>query len=113
MHASGALLLLKLIQVTESISGSIVPLAMFGGGGGSFGVFFLLKMHPFVGQIWPCFSTAPKVEPLYKDQPPHIQTPPGTWRLRVSMFLRRNKSTEILNNWDISNIYGVRQEKMR
>ena len=28
-NASGALLLLNLIQVTESISGSVVPLAMF------------------------------------------------------------------------------------
>ena len=28
-YASGAILLLDLIQVTESISGSVVPLAMF------------------------------------------------------------------------------------
>ena len=28
-NASGAMLLLNLIQVTESISGSVVPLAMF------------------------------------------------------------------------------------
>ena len=29
-NASGVMLLLNLIQVTESISGSVVPLAMFG-----------------------------------------------------------------------------------
>ena len=29
INASGAMLLLNLIQVTESISGSVVPLAMF------------------------------------------------------------------------------------
>ena len=28
-HASGAMLLPNLVQVTESISGSVVPLAMF------------------------------------------------------------------------------------
>ena len=29
MNASGAMLLLSLVQVSESISGSVVPLAMF------------------------------------------------------------------------------------
>ena len=34
-NASGAMLLLNLIQVTESISGSVVPLAMFSSCSGS------------------------------------------------------------------------------
>ena len=34
INASGAMLLPSLVQVTESISGSVVPLAMFEGGGG-------------------------------------------------------------------------------
>ena len=34
INGSGAMLLLNLIQVTESISGSVVPLAMFLGGEG-------------------------------------------------------------------------------
>ena len=46
-YASGAMLLLNLIQVSESISGSVVPLAMFPWCSGSFVVFGRLFLLGF------------------------------------------------------------------